>query len=359
MFVDHKGDLRVSDHDKGLNLNDEYHRTLRTQSYVEFSTKAQTLANHHNSPSLASFHHEPLLLHLLEPDQGSIRSVLESSTIVISEFPELKPVFVDYFDSTAGSSRLCTHLLAHIARIAHPKFVHQVFDEMSETESCISELMNFLVSESSNSFSSIEDLIDGIRNQYSSVLEELKSRRRKVKRKIKVIGCINRVAGISVAAACGVLALTAVVLAAHTFTALVMGPMAVVGGGIGPVKKLVNRVLRFKVMTSIGVLKRVHRQLDVAAKCMYILNRDMETVSRLVTRLHDEVEHGKEMTKFWSEKMSKSRDNATTFKAQVAKEMKRKDCELRKQVDELEELLCLCLLTINRGRGLVAHELTR
>ncbi|CAN1234966.1 hypothetical protein LINPERPRIM_LOCUS4358 [Linum perenne] len=26
-----------------------------------------------------------------------------------------------------------------------------------------------------------------------------------------------------------------------------MGPMAVVGGGIGPVKKLVNRVLRFKV----------------------------------------------------------------------------------------------------------------
>ncbi|CAN0892203.1 UPF0496 protein At3g49070 [Linum grandiflorum] len=230
-----------------------------------------------------------------------------------------------------------------------------------ETRSFIlNHMSNSFISESSNYlFLSTEDLIDKIRNRHSSVLEEMKSTRRKVKRKIKVIGYINKVVGISVAAGCGVLALTAVVLAAHTFTALVMGPMAVVGGGFGPVKKLVNKVLRCKVTTSIRLLRKIHCQLDVATKCVYILNRDMDTVSRLVMRLRDEVEHGKEMVKFWSEKMLKLGNHTELFKIQVVKEMKRKDCDLRKHVDELEELLCLCLLTINRARGLVVHELTR
>ncbi|MBA0765806.1 hypothetical protein Gotri_014943 [Gossypium trilobum] len=41
-------------------------------------------------------------------------------------------------------------------------------------------------------------------------------------------------------------------------------------------------------------LRKVEEQLDVAAKGTYVWNRDSDTLSQLVSRLNDEVEHKKE-----------------------------------------------------------------
>jgi hypothetical protein len=46
------------------------------------------------------------------------------------------------------------------------------------------------------------------------------------------------------------------------------------------------------------------------------------------------------------------------FSLQVIKELKKSDIGFRKQVEELEEHLYLCLLTINRARALVIEEIT-
>ncbi|KAF2291162.1 hypothetical protein GH714_020441 [Hevea brasiliensis] len=98
--------------------------------------------------------------------------------------------------------------------------------------------------------------------------------------------------------------------------------------------------------------RKVAQQLDMAAKGTYILNRAFDTMSRLVARLHDEVEDNKAMIQFCLE----SREDK--FSLQVVKELHKSDIGIRKQVEELEEHVYLCLLTINRARGLVIKEMT-
>ncbi|WOG97153.1 hypothetical protein DCAR_0416492 [Daucus carota subsp. sativus] len=135
------------------------------------------------------------------------------------------------------------------------------------------------------------------------------------------------------------------VLAAHTLTALLMGP-ALFSLPLKPIKK---KIMDFKFLRS-GVLSKVGEQLDVAAKGTYILNRDFDTMSRLVARLHDEIEHNKTMIQFFLDRKEH------TFALQVVKELKKNDVGFRKQVEELEEHVYLCLVTINRARALVIKE---
>lgn len=115
--------------------------------------------------------------------------------------------------------------------------------------------------------------------------------------------------------------------------------------------KYFKKFLRFRFLGS-GLLSKVGKQIDVAAKGTYILNRDFDTMSRLVARLHDEVEHKKAMVRFcWERREDK-------FCLQVVKEIKKSDVGFRKQVQELEEHVYLCLVTINRARALVIKEMT-
>ncbi|KAF2291147.1 hypothetical protein GH714_020351 [Hevea brasiliensis] len=184
--------------------------------------------------------------------------------------------------------------------------------------------------------------------EYSSVLHHLKSKRKKLAREMKLISCIHKASGVCITAACSLIAITAVVLAAHTLTAIVMGPAVF----SFPIKGLKKKILRFRFLRSGTFLRKVAQQLDMAAKGTYILNRDFDTMSRLVARLHDEVEDNKAMIQFCLE----SREDK--FSLQVVKELHKSDIGIRKQLEELEEHVYLCLLTINRARGLVIKEMT-
>ncbi|TKY51409.1 UPF0496 protein [Spatholobus suberectus] len=134
-------------------------------------------------------------------------------------------------------------------------------------------------------------------------------------------------------------------IATHTLTALFMGPVIFTF----PFKHL-KRKLR---VSGKGSLSKVYDQLDIAAKGTYILNRDFDTMSRLVARLHDEIEHNRAMVQFC---LDRKEDK---FSLQVVKELKKSDVGFRKQVEELEEHVYLCLVTINRTRTLVIKEMKR
>ncbi|OIV91445.1 hypothetical protein TanjilG_02063 [Lupinus angustifolius] len=106
-------------------------------------------------------------------------------------------------------------------------------------------------------------------------------------------------------------------------------------------------------MTSDRKLTHVIAQLDAAAKGTYILNKDLDTTSRLVARLSDELEHIKTTMKFWLER----KHDKVQADGEVALLMKKNQCNFGDQLDELEEHLYLCLMTINRARDLVLKQI--
>ncbi|EOY16745.1 Uncharacterized protein TCM_035624 [Theobroma cacao] len=341
-----RGEKELRDARKSLNVNEEYLSALRTKSYVEFFSKAQLLANEPSSPSY--FHHQ--FFQLLEPCQDTIPSILESA--IFSKIPELKSLILNYFDISAEASKICGHLLTKINQFQdNYHFIQQTLDSFDDytpkkVRRTISELNSFIVLNNPFSNPNKHDF-KIIHDKYASVLHHLKSKRKKVARRMKLIKFVHKASGVCLTAACGLALIIAIVIAAHTLAALFMAPAVV----SFPAKLFKKKLFSFPCLKR-GFLRKIGEQLDVAAKGTYILNRDFDTMSRLVSRLHDEVEHNKAMIQICLERRE------DRFSVQVVKELKKSNVGVRKQVEELEEHVYLCLVTINRARALVIKEVT-
>ncbi|XP_047958219.1 UPF0496 protein At3g49070-like [Salvia hispanica] len=91
------------------------------------------------------------------------------------------------------------------------------------------------------------------------------------------------------------------------------------------------------------VMRGVVEQLDVAAKGAYILRRDFDTMGRAVERIGGEIEH----------------DRAMVERGRGVEVVRESEFGVRRQAEELEEHVYLCLLTINRARAMVVREICR
>ncbi|CAB4289337.1 unnamed protein product [Prunus armeniaca] len=326
-----KGKEVIRQVQKSFNLNEEYLSALRTKSYADFYNKAQLLVNEPSS-SFSYSHDHKFSEVLLEPGQEAIPGILESA--ILSKVPELKGLMLNYFDISAEASKICTHLLKSIKRIqSNYHVVQQALDKFEDyspnkIKSIVSELNLFIIQNNINPFSNPNDHdFELIHDKYSSVLHHLKSMRRKVSRKIKLVNCCSN----------------------RTYSHCLAHGTSYLQLPIKRLKKKLSSIpsLRSRILTKVG------EQLDVAAKGTYILNRDFDTMSRLVARLHDEVEHNKSMIRFCLERREDK------FSLQVVKELKKSDIGFRKQVEELQEHVYLCLVTINRARALVIKEMKK
>jgi hypothetical protein len=74
----------------------------------------------------------------------------------------------------------------------------------------------------------------------------------------------------------------------------------------------------------------------------------------MVRRAHDELEHGRDVARI----AVRGRGERPLMQ-EVAREEAECEEDLREQLEELEEHVCLCLITINRSRRMVAHEMTQ
>ncbi|KAL5776626.1 hypothetical protein ACOSP7_009552 [Xanthoceras sorbifolium] len=343
---------------KNLNVNEEYVSALRTKSYVDFFSKAQLLVN--ELPSSPSFCHQEFSEILLEPDQETIPTILESA--IISNMPQLKGLLLNYFDISAEASNICGHLLRKTNQIQYEhQFIQKTLDSIDDYNSPDQhEKVKFIISKMNpfsilnNPFSDPNKMdFNRIHDEYTSVLNCLTSNRKKVARKIKIIKYFHKASGVCITAACSLIAITAIVLAAHSLTALLMGPLFF----SFPTKCFKKKLFRrFRCLRRSGLLKKVREQLDVAAKGTYILNRDFDTIGRLVARLHDEVEHNKAMMRLCLERSS-GEDRFSLHV--VVNELKKSSVGFQMQVEELEEHVYLCLVSINRARALLIKEMTK
>ncbi|XP_004510071.1 UPF0496 protein At1g20180-like [Cicer arietinum] len=290
--------------EKRINFHEEYHRALRTKSYSDFFNKAQLLKN---QPSI--YQNKKLFSEiLLEPSQETIIPWIVESAI-LSKIPKLKKLMFTYFNISAEASHICSYLLESTNQVKYnDMYIQRTLDiimddhdhdhdESLDKFSQINFELDSFIMFSKNPFSNlINNEFKLISDNHSSLLHHLKSMRKSVGKKIKVM-----------------------------------------------------MFWKFPRSEFVG---EINDQIDIAAKGTYILNRDFDTMSGLVTRVHDEVEHKKAMVKFCLER------KYDRLCMKIMREvMKKSEIRFRKQVEELEEHVYLCLLTINRARCLVMKEI--
>lgn len=322
-------------HQTCLDVREEYANAFRTESYTEFWTRVLAYSNNQSGDSTTSSRLPSYRLfaeHLLDPDQPTVNRALS----VAQCRPKVHSLLSDYFAHTANASLLCSHLLRDIDRL-RLKYTslktilqclpsNQIPSPMLITH--LTEFSNF-----SNPFAA-SGLVRATQCQCSDLQKRLESSRDKARAKLQLA------AKIKYGSACLVAAITAslVVLIMSHGLALVVAMPGLASMNLGSETKLVA----------------VTARLNAAAKGSYIVNKDLETTGRLVGRVNDELEYMRRMVRFWLER----KEDKVQADGGVVRLLKKNQCSFSEQLDELEEHLYLCFMTINRARELVLSQIS-
>jgi len=182
--------------------------------------------------------------------------------------------------------------------------------------------------------------------------KRLAAAQRRLRRLARAVRVARGTAAVALVAACAGAVVAAAVFAAHAVVG-VGAAAAVVGAGAGPGPGPTTAVRWAAERVSERRYARAGAAVDAAARGAYIVGRDLDTVSRMVRRAHDELEHGRDVARI----AVRGRGERPLLQ-EVAREEAECEEDLRAQLEELEEHVCLCLITINRSRRMVAHQMT-
>ncbi|CAN1751674.1 UPF0496 protein At3g49070, partial [Linum perenne] len=327
-----------------VDVREEYANAFRTESYLEFWTRVFTVSDGSgggggsSSTSTAAARLSSYRLfveHLLDPDQPTVTRVLDSAHISSSA----QSLLAQYFAQTADASSSCGSLLNDINRVrVKARTLKSALHLLETGPQPVSQLEKF--ADTRNPFdpaNSSSILVRSAQTNCSKLLKPLESVRNKAQANIQIRARLKH------GSALLLVALTAsltVILATHALALLIAAPTLVAAS---------------IELASTKKLSRAVSQLDVAAKGMYILSRDLETINGLVTRLSDELEHMCGTVKFW---LDRGETWVRGANGEVWKELRKNERGFSQQLDELEEHLYLCFMTINRARNLVVKEIS-
>ncbi|KAL0542063.1 hypothetical protein IC582_022152 [Cucumis melo] len=341
------GEQHVTNYPVDTDVGEEYANAFRTESYIDFWTRVVALNNGDNLTAQVSLEsttatrlssYRLFVEHLLDPPQPTIKRMLTAHL-----GPNSCSLLLDhYFSHTSNASLLCSRILKHIVHLRLKlRSLDQNKQEFNYDDSHFKQLLVCLVEFSNNSTPNsfvpyCMEQVQIIQNGCSKLLKRLEYSRDKAQDKLKRVRYFQHSsAGFLVA----ITASFTIIVVTHGIALFVAAPGFLVGA-IKLVKK--SRKLAKKVA-----------QLNVAAKGTYTLNRDFDTIGRLVARLSHELEHMRVMTKFW---LDRGEDKRWAI-GELLRQLNQSHENFNQQLDELEEHLYLCFMTINRARNLVVKEI--
>ncbi|GKU90143.1 hypothetical protein SLEP1_g4183 [Rubroshorea leprosula] len=337
------------------NVNEEYKEAFRTKSYIEMWSKAQ---HQLERTGLEKFSSSTLPLHhlsdfLLEPTQETLIDMMERLKI--------HQLLADYFKASFEACNTCELLLKSIHKtranyqkikrvIKISKRVHEFPDSTDDhcggTAVIFKELAGFVLLK--NPLLIISPMKFGeIHDTNMELLHKLTSKQKKIKRRTKLKRLCKRIGGVGLVVSHSALVAALLVLAFHSMIGIIAAP-GLIACFLGfPKKKTRSGAKRVES----SLLERLDVQLDIAAKGTFIQINDFDTMSRLVWRLYDEIEHLKAIAK------TCVRNGKIEVLKEVVREFGMHESSFLEQLEELEENIYLCFHTINRSRRLVIEKI--
>ncbi|XAR64216.1 hypothetical protein NMG60_11024475 [Bertholletia excelsa] len=339
--------------DDKRSVNEEYLQAFRTKSYTDIYNKVQVQLESKGLDSLAASSPLPSLAHfsnhLVQPRQEALINWDEGST-------NFHRLINDFFDASFQGSHVCELLLqcVHQARMNY-RIVQKVISLATSTcglwENDTNTIQFHAVLKELNSFAKLKNplLVTSaskfreLHDDHGLLLRGLMVKLRKIRRRAKLIRCFKNFVGFSLVISCTALAIVVLVLAIHGMVGIVAAPPLGLCS-LGFVQRRIKWVKRELKRSS---MEGLVAQLEVAAKGVYILIKDLDTMSRLVRRLGDEIDHGKVISDICV------RSGRREVVKEVVREFQINQTCFLEQLEELEEHVYLCFLNLNRLRTLI------
>ncbi|CAF1927105.1 hypothetical protein Bca4012_071100 [Brassica carinata] len=347
-----------------LSVNEEYKEAFRTNSYLEIRTKAEdqlgiTFFSKLSSPSSSDLSfHSHFTHYLLDPPQETLDALMQDTSFHY--------LLVKFFDFSSEACDVCESLLQCIQQIKinHMKVKRVIkigkkvcngakTPEYSPEKLCaliFQELSRYAVLKNPLYCIINEAQFPRVNDANSDLLARLKSKRRRIRRKIRLFTFCKKLGGYSLKISHIAIVITFLIVALHSILGVLAAPV-LLGLCCLLRKKKTKRKMENKSKTDTK-LEKLGAQMDIAAKGTFIIMNDLDTLSRLAGRLCDEIEHRKAVAAMC----------AKSGKVEVLKEALRafngNEERFSELLQELEEHLYLCFHTINISRRLVLAQTT-
>ncbi|KAL3639031.1 hypothetical protein CASFOL_016938 [Castilleja foliolosa] len=345
----------MSSHKGNPSVVEEYNEAFRTKSYTELYNKVQDQLEmrpdkgHSFSSSspptpMMSSH---LSEYLLEPPQETVTSILDRSGH--------DRFLVNYFDTSQEAGKICEFVLANIHQVdvnyrsikKITNLTEQFPDPTRWTHNQYDALYKNLSSFATrnNPFSSTPDKFVEIHDTHVQLLQQLTLKYKKTKKRTKFIKYVKRGLSGFLTVGSGAVTIALLVLVANSMVGMVAAPGLVVCClGFLMQRKLKGQKRKSKRMG-------LERQLDVAARGLYTLINDFDTMGQLVKGLYSEMERRKLVAETVVER------GRNGMLQEVVRDFKTHESVFLEQVEELKNHIYLCFLNINRARRLLVQEI--